>query len=137
MRFEFQVEPVALRGDAAGRVTAILFRRNRSGGDGSGVGAASGFEHEHPAEVVFGALGYSAAPFRGVGDSGDLAVDADGRIVVDAALMSKVPGVFAGGSLIRGRVPAVETVRDARAAARSIDAYLSRPRSVGAGQVGP
>ena len=47
----------------------------------------------------------------------------NGRIIVDNALRTSVPGVFAGGDLL-GPSTAVEAVADGKKAARSIDLYL-------------
>jgi thioredoxin reductase len=47
-------------------------------------------------------------------------------LLVDAKRMTNLPGVFAGGSIVRGgTVPIADVVRDAREAAVAIDRYLS------------
>jgi glutamate synthase (NADPH) small chain len=54
--------------------------------------------------------------------------NAVGCLTVDGRQMTSMPGVFAGGDLVRGPTPLLETVRDARSAARHIDAFLSETR---------
>jgi glutamate synthase (NADPH) small chain len=123
-RFEFMVTPVALIGDASNQVTRVRCARTRLIGSTSSkeseVEAIPGSEFDLPADMVLVAFGYSAGTVSRAGDFAQIAVDKAGRIKVDANLMTSVPKVFAGGTLVRGRIPVVETVRDARQAARSI-----------------
>jgi glutamate synthase (NADPH) small chain len=81
-----------------------------------------------PADVVLVAMGFVTAPFEGVGDLSQIALTPDGRILVDANFMTNVPGVFAGGTLVRGQSAFLDAVRDARAAAQSIHHYLATSR---------
>jgi glutamate synthase (NADPH) small chain len=63
------------------------------------------------------------------GDLAELATNDWGGIVVDANQMTSIPGVFAGGDLVRGPSLVLHAVRDARRAAAQIDAYLSKRRA--------
>jgi glutamate synthase (NADPH/NADH) small chain len=56
---------------------------------------------------------------------GELERNEWGGIVVDANQRTSIPGVFAGGDLVRGPSLVLHTVRDARRAAAQIHAYLS------------
>ena len=128
-RFEFLATPVALLADAGGRVTAVRFARTRLG-DADADGrprpeALAGSEFEIPAEVVLVAMGFVAAPFAAEGDLKDLAVTSDGRLIVDEHLMTNLPGVFAGGTLVRGAAAFLDAVRDARKAAASIATFTA------------
>ena len=58
-----------------------------------------------------------------VGFLPDEIIDADGKVIVDFALRTPIPGVFAGGDLL-GPSTAVEAVADGKKAAYSIDIYL-------------
>lgn len=128
--FEFRADPIALVGNPDGEVTAVRCLRTRPapGSDPAPVETIPGTEFEVKADVVLVAFGYEASPFCAIGDLAEIAVDPDGRIRVDANLMTNVPGVFAGGTLVRGRTQVVETVRDARHAARAIDRFLASHR---------
>ena len=55
----------------------------------------------------------------------NIEVNAWGGVVVDANQMTSVPGIFAGGDLVRGPDLVVRAVRDSRKAAAGIHEYLS------------
>ena len=126
-RFEFLASPVAVLGNSEGRVTAVRFTRTRLGvADTDGRPrpvALLGTEFEIPADVVLVAMGFVAAPFAAEGDLKELAVTPDGRLIVDENLMTNIPGVFAGGTLVRGASAFLDAVHDARKAAASIAAF--------------
>ena len=48
--------------------------------------------------------------------------------MVDTNQMTSIPGVFAGGDIVRGPSLVLHAVRDARRAAPQIHAYLSGQR---------
>ena len=131
-KFAFQSLPVAVIGNAAGEVTAVRCLKTEPGEpDVSGrlsvkPVANSGFEV--PADVVLVAHGFAPARLPCAGDFAELAVDEHGCIAVDASQMTNLPGVFAGGSIVRGPAPLSEVVRDARKAAAAIDSYLASRR---------
>jgi glutamate synthase (NADPH/NADH) small chain len=60
-----------------------------------------------------------------------LAVDEHGCLVVDAAQMTNLPGVFAAGSIARWPVSMIEVMQDARKAAAEMDRYLAARRAHG------
>ncbi|MCC7374321.1 MAG: FAD-dependent oxidoreductase [Verrucomicrobiales bacterium] len=130
--FEFFAQPVAVEGGEAGEVIAVRCAKTvyaKTGGTEPGGGeqeveTLSGPEFLVPADVVLVAYGYEAAPFCPAGDLQQIRVDGEGRILVDNNMMTSVPGVYAGGSLVHGRMLPVETVRDARRAARAIHRHL-------------
>lgn len=74
------------------------------------------------------ALGFDPQPCPNSGDFSDLAVNDWGGIVVDSNQMTSLPGVFAGGDLVRGPSLVLYAVRDARRAATQIHDYLSARR---------
>lgn len=128
-RFEFQCKPVAVLADAAGRAASVRCIRMQMGEpDASGrrgVFPVAGSEFDVPADVVLVAYGFGPARMPQTGDFAELDLDAEGRVRVDADQMTNLPGVFAGGSIVRGQAPLSDVVRDAVKAAASIDRYLA------------
>jgi NADPH-dependent glutamate synthase beta subunit-like oxidoreductase len=59
------------------------------------------------------------------GDFGDLFDGEIRAVAVDLRQMTRIPGVFAGGDVVRGPCEVVIAVRDARAAVDGIEAYLA------------
>ena len=89
----------------------------------------TGTEFDLPADLIVLALGFDPVPCPQDGGLGDLAINASGAVVVDANQMTSIPGVFAGGDLVRGPSLVLHAVRDARRAAAQIHAYLSARRA--------
>jgi len=127
-RFEFQWTPVAVLRNDTGMVTHVRCLKTRPGApemDGRPAPEPiPGTERDFPADLVLVAMGFVSAPFQPVGDLSRIALSPDGRVLVDERLMTNVPGVFAGGTLVRGQTAFLDAVRDARAAARFIQEYL-------------
>lgn len=132
-QFIFLAYPVGLRGDADGKVRAVRCVRMELGPpDASGrrsprVVPNSEFEVE--AEVVLIAYGFDPVPFPAGSSLARIKVNQWGGMVVDANQMTNIPGVFAGGDLVRGASLVVHAVNDARRAAEAIHEYLSREPS--------
>jgi len=142
-RFIFEAAPVAVLGDAEGRVRGLRLTLTQPAGvDHSAAALAAGAESrlappskgplsilpgtefEIETEWVVAALGFQTLPCPRTGGFEELALDANGGIIVDADQMTNLPGVFAGGDLVRGPSLVLHTVRDARRAALAIDARL-------------
>ena len=127
-QFRFLTNPVALVGDAAGRVAAVRCQRMELGApDGSGRRSprpVPGSEFEVPAELVLVAYGFDPVPFPADSDLAQVATDKWGTFKIDEFQMTNLPGVFAGGDSVRGPSLVVHAVRDARKAAQGIHRYL-------------
>src|ERR1019366_1142898 len=82
-----------------------------------------------PADVVLVAYGYEPPKLTQVDEFSELAFDDRGFLIVDSDLMTNLPGVFAGGSVVRGSVPLVTIVHDSCSAAASIARYLCARRA--------
>ncbi|AOS43007.1 Glutamate synthase [NADPH] small chain [Lacunisphaera limnophila] len=128
-QFRFLTNPVALLGDAAGRVTAVRCVRMELGApDASGrrsPRAVPGSEFDLPADLVVVAYGFDPVPFPPGSDLAQTATDKWGGFKTDENLMTSLPGVFAGGDSVRGPSLVVHAVRDARRAAQGIHRYLA------------
>ena len=86
----------------------------------------AGSEFDVPIDVVLVAFRFrSRADFCGRKFAINIEVNAWGGVVVDANQMTSVPGIFAGGDLVRGPDLVVRAVRDSRKAAAGIHEYLS------------
>jgi glutamate synthase (NADPH/NADH) small chain len=128
-RFLFLSQPVAVLGNSAGAVTHVrCVRMELAKPDGVGkpvVKPVVASEFNVPADVVFVAYGFTAPRLPDSDDFARLSTDGRGYLQVDANQMTNFTGVFAGGSIVRGPVPLVEVVQDARKATAAIDRYLT------------
>lgn len=95
----------------------------------------AGSEFELSADIVLVAYGFEAPKIDQLDEFSELAFDARGFVVVDDQLMTNLPGVFAGGSVVHGAVPLITVVRDAHRAAASIERYLAARRVAGAQRI--
>ena len=125
----FLVNAVEVLGDDAGNVRAVKCERMELGApDPSGrrrPSAVPGSEFELEADVVLVSYGFDTVPFPKDSDLHHVAVDDWGTVVIDSLMMTSVPGVFAGGDLVRGPSLVVHAVRDGRKAAQEIHRYLT------------
>ena len=131
-RFEFQAAPVAVLGNEQRQVTGLRLVRTELGLM-EAIGprpflVQPGTEFELPADLIVLALGFEPVPCPHSGDLSELAVNEWGGIVVDSNQMTSIPGVFAGGDIVRGPSLVLHAVRDARRAAAQIHAPTSRQR---------
>jgi glutamate synthase (NADPH/NADH) small chain len=131
-RFVFQAAPVAVLGNGQRQVTGLRLVRTELGlMDSTGPRpflVQPGSEFELPADLIVLALGFDPHPCPHSGDFSDLAVNDWGGIIVDGNQMTSIPGVFAGGDIVRGPSVVLHAVRDARRAATQIHTYLSARR---------
>ena len=128
-RFVFQAAPSRCSATSAGQVTGLRLVRTELGlMDSAGPRPfllQPGTEFELPADLIVLALGFDPLPCPHSGDFSDLAVNDWGGIVVDGNQMTSIPGVFAGGDIVRGPSLVLHAVRDARRAAAGIHTFLS------------
>ena len=128
-RFVFQAAPVAVLGNDQRQVTGLRLVRTELGLMES-IGPRpflirAGSEFDMGADLVVLALGFDPEPCPHSGDFADLAVNDWGGITVDGSQMTSIPGVFAGGDIVRGPSMVLHAVRDARRAATQIHSYLA------------
>jgi glutamate synthase (NADPH) small chain len=131
-QFMFLTNPVALLGDSNGRVAqARCVRMELGEPDANGrrkPRPIPGSEFTMPVDVVLIAYGFDPVPIFPGGNSDKIEVNKWGGVVVDSNQMTSVPGVFAGGDLVRGPDLVVRAVRDSRRAAAAINQYvMARP----------
>ncbi|MGC9455830.1 MAG: NADPH-dependent glutamate synthase [Phycisphaerae bacterium] len=129
IEFMFLVSPVAFLGDSEGWVRAVRLQRMELGEpDDSGRRRpvpVEGSEFELPCQLAILAIGTRANPLL-TGTAPDLELGRKGNIVVDENHMTSIPGVFAGGDIVRGGATVILAMGDGKDAARNIDEYLKK-----------
>jgi glutamate synthase (NADPH) small chain len=128
-QFVFQVVPMAVLGNEQRQVTGLRLVHTELGLM-EAIGprpflVRPGTEFELLADFIVCALGFNPLPCPHSGDFSELAVNEWGGLIVDGNQMTSIPGVFAGGDIVRGPSLVLHAVRDARRAAAQIHSYLS------------
>ena len=82
-----------------------------------------------PCDVVVVAIGTRANPLL-TATCPDLKLNKWGNIVVDDNGMTSLPGVFAGGDIVRGAATVILAMGDGKRAAQAMDEYLRHAGSV-------
>ena len=126
--FNFLSNPVAVEGDASGRVSGVRCVRMRLGEpDASGRPRPEpipGSEYLVQCDNVIFSVGQRAGLAFIPADAG-VERTRDDRIVVDPdTLATTRAGVFAGGDAVRGTAFVIDSVASGHTAARSIDRFL-------------
>lgn len=128
-RFMFLTNAVSLLANAAGEVCeARCVRMELGEPDAKGrrkPRPVPGSEFSLAIDVVLIAYGFDPVPIFAAGNSDKIVVNKWGGVIVDENQMTSVPGVFAGGDLVRGPDLVVRAVRDSRKAAAGVQRYLS------------
>jgi glutamate synthase (NADPH) small chain len=128
-RFMFLTNAVSLSANAAGEVCGVRCVRMELGEpDAKGrrkPRTIPGSDFNLPIDVVLIAYGFDPVPIFAAGNSDRIEVNNWNGVIVDKNQMTSVPGVFAGGDLVRGPDLVVRAVRDSRKAAAGIHEYLS------------
>jgi len=129
IRFEFQVAPVEVLGDEGGWVTGLRCVRMALGEpDESGRARPEpipGSEFVIDCEMVVVAIGTRSNPLLTRSEP-DLALNKWGYIVIDEEGMTSLPGVFAGGDIVRGAATVILAMGDGKRSAHAIGRYLDR-----------
>jgi glutamate synthase (NADPH/NADH) small chain len=127
IQFEFLAAPLQIIGDEKNWVKALRCQRMRLGEpDTSGRRSPvpiPGSEFILDCDVVIVAIGTRANPLL-TSTCPELKVNKKGYIEVDANGMTNLPGVFAGGDIIRGAATVILAMGDGKKCARSIDRYV-------------
>jgi glutamate synthase (NADPH/NADH) small chain len=130
IHFEFLAAPVEVLGNADRWVTGLKCIRMRLGDmDPSGRRTPvpiPGSEFTIDCDTIVVAVGTRANPLL-TSTCPDLKLNARGNIEVDGDGMTNLPGVFAGGDIVRGAATVILAMGDGKRAARAIHSYL-QPR---------
>ena len=132
IEFEFLVAPIEVLGDDKRWVTGLKCVRMELGEpDASGRArpvTILGSEFVIPCEIVVVAIGTRANPLL-TSTCPELKLNRWGNIVVDDNGMTSLPGVFAGGDIVRGAAIVILAMGDGKRAAKAINDYLAQPKS--------
>jgi glutamate synthase (NADPH/NADH) small chain len=128
VEFVWLSAPEAFLGEE--RVEAVRAHRMRLGApDASGRQAPEivpGSSFRLEADLVIKALGFDPEPIPTLFGEPALKVSRWGTITIDwNSMMTSLPGVFAGGDIVRGASLVVWGIRDGRDAAEGIHAYIA------------
>ena len=83
----------------------------------------AGSEFEIPCDMVVVAIGTKSNPIL-TASAPDLAMNEWGYLTTDEYGMTSLPGVFAGGDIVRGAATVILAMGDGKRSAAAIDAYL-------------
>ena len=129
IRFEMLTAPLEVLGDKDGWVRGIKCIRMQLGEpDASGRRRPvpiPGSEFVIDCDLVIVAIGIGANPLLTKTTLG-LKLNKWGYIETDENLMTNIPGIFAGGDIVRGAATVILAMGDGKKAAQSIHKYLSR-----------
>ncbi len=127
IRFEFLTAPLEVVGNDKRWVSGLRCQRMQLGKpDASGRARpepVAGSEFVLSCDVVVVAIGTRANPLL-TATCPDLKLNQWGNIITDDNGMTSVPGVFAGGDIVRGAATVILAMGDGKRAARAMDAYL-------------
>ncbi|MBN1493763.1 MAG: NADPH-dependent glutamate synthase [Candidatus Omnitrophica bacterium] len=126
--FEFLTAPVEVLGDDKGWVKGIRCIRMELGEpDQSGRRRPvpiKGSEFTIDCDAVIVAIGINANPLLTKSTPG-LTLNKWGYIEVDQTSQTSIPGIFAGGDIVRGSATVILAMGDGKNAARNINEYLT------------
>ena len=127
--FQLLVAPLEVIGDDKRWVTGLKCNRMELGEpDASGrrkPQVIPGSEFVLECDVVVVAIGTKANPLL-TATCPELKLNKWGNIEADANGMTSIPGVFAGGDIVRGAATVILAMGDGKNAAKAINAYLTQ-----------
>jgi glutamate synthase (NADPH/NADH) small chain len=130
VRFEFLTAPFEVIGGDTRWVAGMKCRKMRLGEpDSSGrrrPEVIPGSEFILDCDVVVVAIGTKSNPLL-TATCPDLNLNKWGNIVTDENGATSIPGVFAGGDIVRGAATVILAMGDGKKSAMAIDAYLKKP----------
>jgi glutamate synthase (NADPH) small chain len=125
--FELMASPTRIIGNDDGWVTGIECQMMQLGeADASGrrrPTPIAGSEYVLDCDMVVVAIGTRSNPML-TSSEPDLSINEWGYLVVDENGMTSVPGIFAGGDIVRGAATVILAMGDGKRAARAIERYL-------------
>jgi glutamate synthase (NADPH/NADH) small chain len=135
VEFTMLTAPFSIEGTDTGWVSSIRCREMELGPeDESGRRRPipiEGSEYEIEVDAVINAIGTRANPLL-TSTAPDLLLDKRGNIVTNDSCTTNIPGVFAGGDIVRGGATVILAMGDGKKAAAAIHDYLGgeKPRMI-------
>jgi glutamate synthase (NADPH/NADH) small chain len=127
--FEWLANPKAVTGEALKAAGVVAARMRLGPPDASGRQTpeeVEGADFDVPADLVIKALGFDPEDLPAAFAAPDLETTRRGTLKADfRTQMTSIPGVFAGGDVVRGASLVVWAIRDGRDAAEAIHRYLA------------
>ncbi len=131
IQFEMLTAPTEVIGNDKRWVTGLKCIRMKLGEpDASGRARPEpipGSDFVLPCDIVIVAIGTRANPLL-TATCPDLKLNKRGNILVDEDGMTSLPGVFAGGDIVRGAATVILAMGDGKKAAQAMDRWLSQPK---------
>lgn len=131
VEFIMLTAPYSIEGNETGWVSSIRCRKMELGPeDESGRRRplpVEGTEYGIEVDVVINAIGTRANPLL-TSTAPDLLLNRRGNIVADDGCATSIPGVFAGGDIVRGGATVILAMGDGKKAAAAIHEYLQENR---------
>ena len=128
IQFDFLVAPIEVVGNDKKWVTGLKCVRMQLGEpDASGRArpvVIPGSEFVLPCDIVVVAIGTRANPLL-TSTCPELKLNKHGNIITDDRGMTSLPGVFAGGDIVRGAATVILAMGDGKRAARAMDEWLA------------
>ncbi len=128
VRFELLTAPEEVLADDERWVTGLRCSKMELGEpDASGRRRPikiKGSEHVIDCDLVVVAIGTRANPLL-TGSAPELKVNEYGYMITDEFGMTSMPGVFAGGDIVRGAATVILAMGDGKDSAKAIDSYLN------------
>ncbi|MBJ6748641.1 NADPH-dependent glutamate synthase [Geomonas anaerohicana] len=129
VEFVMLTAPIAIVDTEDGWVSALRCQKMELGpADDSGrrrPQPVAGSEFDIPAGIVINAVGTNANPLL-TATAPDLKLNKWGNVVADEEGQTSIPGVFAGGDIVRGGATVILAMGDGKRAAAAINEYLKR-----------
>jgi glutamate synthase (NADPH/NADH) small chain len=133
VQFHFLAAPMEVVGNDKRWVSGLRCLRMKLGApDPSGRAKPEpipGSEFLLPCDVVVVAVGTRANPLL-TSTCPELKLNRQGNVLVDDNGMTSLPGVFAGGDIVRGAATVILAMGDGKRAARAIDDYLNKSTTI-------
>ena len=129
VKFELMASPVRIIGNDEGWVTGIECQMMELGEpDATGRRRPTPIEDSEyiiDCDMVVVAIGTRSNPMLTASEP-DLRINEWGYLIVDDDGMTSVPGIFAGGDIVRGAATVILAMGDGKRSARAIEKYLDK-----------